>query len=252
MYSKRDFQRRRQLVHQALGARPGERILDIGCGPGFYVAELADLVGAGGAVVGIDPSADMLRLATKRCEGDANVTFHEGPATSLPMSDASFDAALSVQVLEFVEDVDGALAEMHRILRPGGRLVVWDVDWSTVSWHSADAPRMARVLRAWEGHVSHPALPRTLVAQLRSARFEGITAEGHAFGTTEFTPESYGVSILPLITDTTWRTTMRRRRRRRTRGQPSSASSANSGSSFSPASSSASKRPALDMRRHLP
>jgi SAM-dependent methyltransferase len=48
----------------------------------------------------------------------------------------SFDRALSVQVLEYVSDPAAALADLHRALRPGGRLVVWDVDWSTVSWHS--------------------------------------------------------------------------------------------------------------------
>jgi len=199
-YSRRDFQRRRQLVRQALGAQKGERILDIGCGPGFYVAEVAELVGPDGTVVGTDISANMLSLAARRCKGRTNVTFHEAPATSLPVNDSYFDAALSVQVLEFVEDIDGALAEMHRVLRPGGRLVLWDVDWSTVSWHSADALRMARVLHAWGCHLSHASLPRTLAARLRSAGFDGITAEGHAFVTTEFTPESYGVSILPSIT----------------------------------------------------
>jgi ubiquinone/menaquinone biosynthesis C-methylase UbiE len=198
-YSRRDFQRRRRLVHEALDAQPGQRVLDVGCGPGFYVSELVDRVGKAGAVVGVDISADMLSLAKKRCEGHANVAFHEASATTLPVDDSSFDAALSVQVLEYVTEVDAALAEMSRILRPGGRLVLWDVDWSTVSWHSADPDRMTRVLRAWNEHLSHPALPRTLAARLKSAGFEGIAAEGYSFVTTEFTPESYGCSIMPSI-----------------------------------------------------
>jgi arsenite methyltransferase len=115
------------------------------------------------------------------------------------VDDSSFDAALSVQVLEFVQDGDAALAEMHRALRPGGRLVLWDVDWSTVSWNSADPARMARVLRAWDGHLSHPSLPRTLAARPRSAGFDGIAAEGYTFATIEFTADSYGVSMLPAI-----------------------------------------------------
>jgi ubiquinone/menaquinone biosynthesis C-methylase UbiE len=68
--------------------------------------------------------------------------------TALPVPDTGFDAALSVQVLEYVTDPDAALAELHRVLRPGGRLVVWDVDWATVSLHSSDAARTDRVLRA--------------------------------------------------------------------------------------------------------
>ena len=131
LYGTRDVLRRRQLVRDALGVAPGERILDVGCGPGFYVAELLEQVGSDGSVVGIDSSRPMLAVAAHRCEGHDNVSFHEADATSLPVENASFDAALSVQVLEYVADVPAALAEMYRALRAGGRLVVWDVDWAT-------------------------------------------------------------------------------------------------------------------------
>jgi arsenite methyltransferase len=198
-YSRRDFQRRRELVENALRAQPGDRILDVGCGPGFYVAAMLDRVGSAGMVVGIDTSADMLAMATKRCESHHNVAFHQASATKLPVEDSSFDAALSVQVLEFVDDVDAALAELHRALRPGGRLVVWDVDWSTVSWHSDRPDRMSHVLRVWDNHLSHPYLPRTLAPRLTSAGFEGIGFEAHAFTTIEYDQESYAVSILPAI-----------------------------------------------------
>jgi arsenite methyltransferase len=198
-YSRRDFQRRRELVQDALHAQPGDRILDVGCGPGFYVAALLDRVGSGGAVVGIDISPDMLAIAAKRSEGYANVGFHQTSATSLPLDDASFDAALSIQVLEFVEDVDAALAELHRVLRPGGRLVLWDIDWSTVSWHSDRPERMSHVLRVWNNHLSHPCLPRTLAPRLRSAGFADIAVEAHAFTTIEYDQESYAVSILPAV-----------------------------------------------------
>jgi SAM-dependent methyltransferase len=165
--------RRRELVRAALGARPGDRILDVGCGPGFYVTELAEAVGREGSVVGLDASADMLAVAAKRAEGHGNVTFHEADATSLPVPDASFERALCVQVLEYVRDVPAALSEMHRALRPGGRVLVWDVDWATVSWHAIDRQLARRVLAAWDKHLTHPSLPRTLAAQLRNAGFRG-------------------------------------------------------------------------------
>lgn len=198
-YSRRDFQRRRQLVEDALSAQSGERILDVGCGPGFYVSALLDLVGPTGMIIGIDVSADMVAMATKRCESHHNVAFHQASATKLPVEDSSFDAALSVQVLEFIDDVDAALAELHRALRPGGRLVVWDVDWSTVSWHSDRPDRMSHVLQAWDNHLSHPYLPRTLAPRLTSAGFDEIAFDAHAFTTIEYDLESYGVSILAAI-----------------------------------------------------
>jgi arsenite methyltransferase len=200
-YRTRDVLRRRELAGEALDAARGERILDVGCGPGFYVAELLDRVGPEGSVVGVDASAPMLAMAAERCEGKGDVAFHEADATSLPVDEASFDAALSVQVMEYVSDLATALAELHRALRPGGRLVVWDVDWSTVSWHSSDPARMERVLAAWDEHLAHPALPRTLAARLRSAGFDDVRAEGHTFATIEFTPDAYVGAIFPLIED---------------------------------------------------
>jgi arsenite methyltransferase len=126
-YHKRDMIRRRRHVRAALAAAPGERILDIGCGPGFYVRELLDEVGEAGSIVAVDASPDMLDLARHRCEGHDNVTFREGNATALPVDDGDFDAALCVQVMEYVPDAPAALAEIYRALRPGGRALIWDV-----------------------------------------------------------------------------------------------------------------------------
>jgi len=200
LYKKRDLLRRRALVYEALEAQPGERILDAGCGPGFYVAKLLERVGPEGSVTGVDGSPQMLGVAAGRCEGHPNVSFEAGDITALPVEDGSFDRALSVQVLEYVPDTRAALRELHRALRPGGRVLIWDVDWTTVSWHSPGATgRTERVLRAWDDHLSHPALPRTLAPAMRAAGFDQVRAEGHAFATADFTDESYGVATMPVI-----------------------------------------------------
>jgi arsenite methyltransferase len=199
LYRSRDILRRRALIRDALSARAGDRVLDVGCGPGFYVAELLDEVGPEGGVVGVDNSEAMLAVAAHRCEGRPNVAFHRTEAVSLPVEDGGFDRVLCVQVLEYVEDVPRALSEMRRALRPGGRLVVWDVDWATVSWHSSDPDRTARVLSAWDAHLAHPSLPRTLTAQLRAAGFDEVEMEGHTFATNAFTPDSYGGALVPVL-----------------------------------------------------
>jgi len=201
LYRTRDALRRRRLVREAIAAESGERILDVGCGPGFYLAEMIDAVGADGVLVGVDSSAAMLEVAAHRCEGRDTVAFREGDACALPVEDASFDAVFSVQVLEYVSDATAALAEMRRVLRVDGRIVVWDVDWATVSWHSADPARMDRVLRAWDEHLAHPSLPRTLAARLRRVGFDDVRVQGHVFVSGEFDPETYGVAIIPLISD---------------------------------------------------
>jgi arsenite methyltransferase len=199
LYLIGDAKRRRAIVRQELGASAGERVLDVGCGPGFYCAELAEDVGASGSVVGLDDSAAMLALAARRCAGLDNVELREGDALSLPVEDAGFDAALSVQVQEYIPDVMTALGELHRVLRPGGRVLVFDVDWATLSIASDDDARTDRVQRAWDEHLAHPSLPRTLAPRLRSLGFEDVRMSAHAFATIEFDGDRYGAAMIPFI-----------------------------------------------------
>lgn len=199
MYRSRDIVRRRGLVREALGARVGDRILDVGCGPGFASAELLAEVGPTGAVIGIDSSEAMLAAARRRCTGLGDSRFYAASATRLPLDDRSVDRALCVQVLEFVPEPALALAELYRVLRPGGRALVWDVDWSTLSWYSAEPARMQRMLQAWDRHLTHPALPRLLTAALRQAGFTDVQATGYAFTTTTLDPETYGGFALGAV-----------------------------------------------------
>jgi arsenite methyltransferase len=199
LYQLGDAVRRRRMVRAALGAAVGERILDVGCGPGFYCAELLEEVGPSGSVVGVDSSPPMLELARRRCAGHDNVELREADALSLPVDDASVDGAICVQVLEYVADATAALAEIRRCLRPGGRAVIWDVDWATLSINSEDPARTERILTLWDTHLTHPSLPRTLAPRLRSAGFDDVAVQGHLFTTVDFDPETYGAAVVPNI-----------------------------------------------------
>jgi len=151
-----------ELAHPNLG----EDVLDIGCGPGFLTADLGAGVGEGGSVSGIDQSESMLELATRRCEHQSGIRIEAGDAVDLGGEDERFDLVVSTQVLEYVADVDRALSEIARVLRPGGRALLLATDWRSVAWHSNDDARMNRILAAWEEHLAHPALPRTLRKRL--------------------------------------------------------------------------------------
>jgi ubiquinone/menaquinone biosynthesis C-methylase UbiE len=201
LYQIDDALVRRHVARTALAARRDERILDLGCGPGFFCAELLEEVGERGWVTGLDASPQMLALAKRRCVERENIVFREADATSLPVDDASFDAALCVQVLEYVSDYSKALAELHRVVRPGGRVLVWDTDWATVSWHSFDPHRMQRFLAAWDEHLAHPSLPRALAPAMRSTGFERVHASAHTFAATAWDPGAFGVSLIDLIAD---------------------------------------------------
>src|SRR4051794_4869047 len=198
-YGTREVLRRRALVAEALVAQPGDRVLDIGCGPGFYLADGLERIGPEGSAMGVDMSTSMLEASRRRLAGAANVKLLEGNATALPVGDEAFDRALSVQVFEYVTDIPAALAELWRVLRPGGRAVVWATDWSTLSWHSGHGERMARMTAAWDRHLADPVLPRTLAAAMRTAGFADVERAGHVFASTSMDPETFGGNAPAIV-----------------------------------------------------
>ncbi|CAM4387295.1 methyltransferase domain-containing protein [Deinococcus marmoris] len=108
---------------QRFDAQPGETLLDVMCGTGTLALALADAVGAGGRVVGADLSPGMLAVARNKAAGQPQVSFVEADATALPLADAEFDGVACASGLFFVPEMDAALREWRRVVRPGGRVV---------------------------------------------------------------------------------------------------------------------------------
>jgi ubiquinone/menaquinone biosynthesis C-methylase UbiE len=201
VYSTADVVEQRRAVRQALVLRGGERVLDIGVGPGFLAAEIAVEVGAGGRVCGIDPSESMLAIARTRAgpAGGAAIELKPGDANNIPYPDATFDVATATQVLEYVQNVPGALLEIRRVLRPGGRILVLDTDWDSVVWHTSDRARMRRVLTAFEEHLSDPHLPRTLQRSLERAGFDAAAPRILPLLNAGYQPNTYSAGLMELV-----------------------------------------------------
>ncbi|MDT4912222.1 MAG: hypothetical protein QOC66_1350 [Pseudonocardiales bacterium] len=107
-----------------VGPQPGQRALDVGCGPGVLTAPLVDRLGAA-AVTGIDPSEPFVAAARARFP---DVDIRQGPAEELPFADDTYDFALAQLVVHFMTDPVAGLREMSRVIRPGGLVAasVWD------------------------------------------------------------------------------------------------------------------------------
>jgi len=114
---------RSEIFVTRLAPQPGERLLEVGFGPGVDLSRLRDAVGERGSVAGLDASTEMVRQAGRRF-AQGQVDIRTGSAEALPWADASFDAALSINSIAFWPDPGAGLMELCRVLRPGGRIVV--------------------------------------------------------------------------------------------------------------------------------
>jgi arsenite methyltransferase len=199
MYAAPDVVAQRRAVLEAIKLQPGEKVLDIGCGPGFVVEEIVRAVGPAGKVSAIDINEGAIVRARVRCAGHSNVEFQSASATALPYPDFSFDVVVATQVYEYVQNLNAALLELYRVLRPGGRTVIMDTDWRTAVWHSTDCDRMDRVLKAWDEHLVDPILPRTLAARLRDVGFVIREQKVFAFLNTEYNRDTYSHGLAQMI-----------------------------------------------------
>ena len=108
---------------------PGEHVLDLGCGAGTDTLVAAQMIGPEGKVTGIDMTPEMLAKARASVGEMAleNVEIVQGEAESLPFHDGSFDVVISNGVIDLIPDKDAVFSELHRVLRPGGRIQIADV-----------------------------------------------------------------------------------------------------------------------------
>jgi ubiquinone/menaquinone biosynthesis C-methylase UbiE len=121
----RPFLSRKKLLRM-LAPAPGERLLEVGPGTGYYTLAVADRLGSGGQNDALDLQQAMLdeMMARVRAHGLSNVVPVQGDARQMPYPDAVFDAVFLVATLGEVPDREQALRELRRVLKPGGRLIV--------------------------------------------------------------------------------------------------------------------------------
>jgi ubiquinone/menaquinone biosynthesis C-methylase UbiE len=119
----------RERLRAVLRPEPGQRLLEIGVGTGYYSLDLADWVGPDGALELFDLQREFLdhTMRAAAARGLANLVATQGDATDLPYEDGSIDAVVLIAVLGEIPDTAAALREVHRVLRPSGRLVVGEL-----------------------------------------------------------------------------------------------------------------------------
>jgi SAM-dependent methyltransferase len=133
--------RLKDRITSLLELAPGNRVLDVGCGPGIDTLAMSYRVCPGGQVVGIDYDAAMVDEARRRTRqaGTRSVRHDTADAAALPFPNHSFDACRCERVLQHALDAPAIMREIVRVTRPGGRVVVADTDWATLSIDAPDA-----------------------------------------------------------------------------------------------------------------
>ena len=190
---------RRNTMLEALNLRTGERVLELGCGGGYYAYEVAQFVGPTGRVCAIDISTDQITAARLRCTALPWVECREADIAVPPYGGGEFDAVFAVQALEYLTDLDGALRHVHRMLRPGGRVVIMATDWSSAVWHSENATRMQRILAAFAPHTACPDLPSILASRLRRAGLEPLRQTAIPIVNTSYNPARFSYWVARVI-----------------------------------------------------
>jgi SAM-dependent methyltransferase len=165
---------RRHAVLQELNPRRGERVIEVGCGAGLLLRDIGLALGPHGLAAGVDVSPDQIAAAERECGGVPAVKPMVCDIRGLDYPDSVFDAAVAVQVVEYIADAEGALAELRRVLKPGGRFLCLATNWDSAFWHGPPVGLTAEIAGAWEGHAPWPNLPARLPPMLARGGFANI------------------------------------------------------------------------------
>ena len=163
---------------EKMKVNPGDKVVDLGCGLGLDVWSLARLVSPEGVAIGIDESQKLLDLARMAGPPDRSVHFEHGDIHRLPLENASVDAVRIDRTLQHVERPIEVIAEMSRVLKPGGRMVCAEPDWFTFVIDADDQEMMSLVVEKWRGSFRNPYMGRQLLRHIREQGLNDTWMEG--------------------------------------------------------------------------
>jgi ubiquinone/menaquinone biosynthesis C-methylase UbiE len=165
----------KRLIGDLLQLEPGLEVLEVGSGTGTDAAEIATRVGPGGRVVGVDLSSAMVEEAVRRTAGAGlPVEFLEGDAGNLAFDDDTFDRCRAERVLMAMAEPERAVEELVRVTRPGGVIVLSEVDAGTIFVNSSDLALADQLTREFAADLPSPAAGRRLHRYLVESGLEDI------------------------------------------------------------------------------
>jgi ubiquinone/menaquinone biosynthesis C-methylase UbiE len=155
----------------------GQKVLDLGCGIGGATFLVADLTGPQGLAAGVDVSSALIDVAKQRAGARPGIEFRIGDACAIPYPDGCFDAARSERVFLYLPDRIGAIQEMKRVVKPGGRVCLIDTDIDSTAIYSANPILTRKMTSIVAASMPNPNSARELPALARKAGLEDIQVD---------------------------------------------------------------------------
>ena len=170
----------KQLVW--LNIQPGQHVLDVGCGIGDQAFAMANLAGKTGSVTGTDISTAMITMAQHRhAMTDLPLQFFVAPAAQQPFADASFDIIRTERVLMYLKNIDDVFAEYKRLLKPGGKLLVFDVDWDALVLPHPNKQLTRRIVEFISDGFPSGRIGAELFSHFKDSGFKEIQIRPHGY-----------------------------------------------------------------------
>lgn len=189
------------LQMKYMDLKAGNQVLDVGCGVGIQAQELAKRVGTSGKVVGTDISTIMIEVAKRKVsDSDLPIDFFVAEASSQPFPDQSFDSIRTERVLMYIPEVAKVLQEFKRLLKPGGKLVIFEFNWDGALISHEDKELTRRITHYLTDSFPNNRIGYDLYYELKSNGFKNVNAKPYAYhGSDEIILDIVKKTYIPVL-----------------------------------------------------
>ena len=200
LYMTDDIKEMQRQYRVWFDPKPGEQILDAGCGTGVNSLAIAKLAGPSGKVLGIDNSEAMLKLAREKASAE-NVEYQQVSIEEAQLQENSFDGVVCTQVLSYLPEPEAAIGRMLRWTKPGGRLFIAETDWDTLVYSIPDKDLQRKVVESFSDHLGDGWVGRRLYTWCRQAGARDVELYPYIIWNAEYSIRKYGGPLSYIIRD---------------------------------------------------
>jgi len=205
IYQTDDIREMQRQYRVWFDPRPGEKILDVGCGTGINDLALSKLVGPSGKIVGIDNSEAMLAIARTKASAE-NIEYQLKAVEEMDFPEDCFDGIVCTQVLGYVSAPVQTIRDMLRVLNPAGRIFISEADWDTLIYSIPDKELQRKVTLSFSDHHGDGWIGRRLLSLCRQAGGKEIEMHPYVIQNAEYSARKYGGPLSYVIRDYLLRT----------------------------------------------